>query len=42
MDKIPIVHGDDGGSPGECPKGGEHSMDWANGAAYCTKCLATF
>jgi hypothetical protein len=42
MDVDLVVRSDDGDSGGECSEGGEHSMDWANGAAYCTKCGATF
>ncbi|MFF5263957.1 hypothetical protein ACFY4C_33945 [Actinomadura viridis] len=36
-----IVHtGDD--DDDDCPKGGGHEYDFANGVTSCTKCHATF
>ena len=37
--------GESNGQPedsGACPKGGDHSYSFANGATYCTKCEETF
>ena len=38
--------GESNGQPedgsGACPRGGDHSYSFANGATYCTKCEETF